>query len=322
MFLRIARTLVRALFIGTVSVGIIAPASLAFAAPSPADLQHQIDDASNNLEKIVEQYNKVTEDLKATKASQVALEAQLAPMQAGMDAAYSAVRDVAVKAYEGAPISTGIALLQAGSPTDLLDQLGTLDQIGRQRHNQITGYEQAKSKYDTQKQQLDNTLAAQTAQQQQLDGQKTKINSDLQALYALRTKAYGRPTDPATKSNATAPAVSGSAGVAVRYAYGALGTPYVWAGASPGGYDCSGLTSAAWGAAGVALPHNAAMQWNVVAHISRGALKPGDLVFYSGLGHVGIFVGGNQIIHAPHAGTVVQLSSVDIMPPYGYGRVR
>ena len=79
---------------------------------------------------------------------------------------------------------------------------------------------------------------------------------------------------------------------------------------------------AAWAAAGKSLPHNAAMQWNVVAHISRGSLAFGDLVFYNGLGHVGIYVGNNQIIHAPHAGTNVQLASIDIMPPYGYGRVR
>jgi cell wall-associated NlpC family hydrolase len=320
--LRIARTLVRALLIGTVSVGIVVPATVASAAPSPADLQRQIDDASNNLEKIVEQYNRVTEDLKATTAAQAALATQLAPLQAGMDAAYSAVQDIAVKAFEGAPLSTGAALLQAGSPTDLLEQLGALDQIGRQRHTQIAGYQQAKSKYDAQKRQLDTNQAAQTAQQQQLDAQKTKINSDLQALYALRTQAYGRPSDPPAKSNATAPAVSGSAGVAVRYAYSALGVPYVWAGESMSGFDCSGLVKAAWGAAGASLPHNAAMQWSAVAHIGRGDLKPGDLVFYNGLGHVGIFVGGNQIIHAPHAGTVVQLGSVDIMRPYGYGRVR
>jgi len=320
--LRIARTLVRALLIGTVSVGVVLPAAVASAAPSPADLQRQIDDASNNLEKIVEQYNRVTEELKATTAAQAALTTQLAPLQAGMDAAYSAVQDIAVKAFEGAPLSTGAALLQAGSPMDLLDQLGALDQIGRQRRTEIAGYEQAKSKYDGQKKQLDATQAAQTAQQQQLDAQKTKINSDLQALYALRTQAYGRPTDPPTRSNATPPAVAGSAGVAVRYAYSALGVPYVWAGETMGGFDCSGLTKAAWGAAGRSLPHNAAMQWSAVAHIGRGDLRPGDLVFYNGLGHVGIFVGGNQIIHAPHAGTVVQLASVDIMPPYGFGRVR
>ena len=86
--------------------------------------------------------------------------------------------------------------------------------------------------------------------------------------------------------------------------------------------DCSGLIEAAWGAAGRSLPHNAAMQWNVVAHISRSQLALGDLVFYDGLGHVAMYVGNNQIIHAPHAGTVVQLASIDIMTPYGYGRVR
>src|SRR2546429_8575039 len=138
----------------------------------------------------------------------------------------------------------------------------------------------------------------------------------------MRTKAYGRPTDPPARSNATAPAISGAAGVAVRFAYGALGVPYVWAGEGPGGYDCSGLTAAAWGAAGHSLPHNAAEQWGVVAHIGRGDLKAGDLVFYNGLDHVAIYVGNNQVIHAPHAGTAVQLASVDIMPPYGYGRVR
>jgi len=148
--------LVRALLIGTASVGIVVPATVASAAPSPADLQKQIDDVSNNLEKIVEQYNRVTEDLKATAAAQAALASQMAPLQASMDAAYSAVQDIAVKAYKGAPMSTGMALLQAGSPTDLLEQLGTLDELGRQRRTEISGYEQAKSKYDGQKKQLDD----------------------------------------------------------------------------------------------------------------------------------------------------------------------
>ncbi len=317
--MRSVRTLLRALLVGTVAVAIVAPASIASAAPST---QQQIDQASAELEKIVEQYNKVTEQLHATQAQQATLQAQLAPLQASMDAAYSSVSGLARKAYEGVPMGTGAALLTAGSPDSLVDQLTALDQIGRRQHHEISGYEQARAKYDNDKKQLDATAATQTAQQQSLAGQKSKIDNDLKHLYDLRTQAYGSATQASgTRYTGTIPAVSGKAGVAVRFAYGAIGKPYGWGQAGPDSYDCSGLTMAAWGAAGVSLPHNAAMQWDVVHHIPRGSLAPGDLVFYNSLGHVGIYVGNNQIIDAPHAGTNVRLTSIDIMTPYGYGRV-
>ena len=76
----------------------------------------------------------------------------------------------------------------------------------------------------------------------------------------------------------------------------------------------------AWKAAGVSLPHNAAQQWSRVRHISRSQLAPGDLVFYNGLGHVGIYIGNNQNIHAPNSRTVVKISPIDTDPIYGYGR--
>jgi len=63
------------------------------------------------------------------------------------------------------------------------------------------------------------------------------------------------------------------------------------------------------------------MQWNQVTHINRSQLLPGDLVFYSGLGHIAIYVGGGNVIHAPTFGEPVQQAKVDMMPPYGYGRV-
>lgn len=64
------------------------------------------------------------------------------------------------------------------------------------------------------------------------------------------------------------------------------------------------------------------MQWGVVSHISRSELRPGDLVFYNSLGHVSIYVGGGQVIHAPTFGRNVEKRNVDLMKPYGYGRVR
>src|SRR3712207_9254748 len=82
------------------------------------------------------------------------------------------------------------------------------------------------------------------------------------------------------------------------------------------------LFRSAWRRAGKSLPHNAAMQWNATARISRAQLRPGDLVFYRGLGHVALYVGGNMVIDAPRAGTRVAKRSINIMAPMGYGRVR
>jgi cell wall-associated NlpC family hydrolase len=98
----------------------------------------------------------------------------------------------------------------------------------------------------------------------------------------------------------------GVVGIAMRY----LGVPYVWGGASPGGFDCSGLVMYVYGQMGVSLPHYTGAQWNVGVPVSRGDLQPGDLVFFDGLGHVGIYIGGNQFIHAPHTGDVVKISSL------------
>ncbi len=98
----------------------------------------------------------------------------------------------------------------------------------------------------------------------------------------------------------------GAVGIAMQY----LGTPYVWGGASPGGFDCSGLVVYVYAQLGLSLPHYTGALWNVGTPVTQDQLEPGDLVFFNGLGHMGIYIGGGQFIHAPHTGDVVKISNL------------
>ncbi len=319
--------LLRAMVLSAVAVAVVAPAAAASADPSASDLQQQIDQSNIAFEKVVEQYNGINEQLKATQAAADDLNAKMAPLQSNMDSAYANVGQIAVRAYMDGRESPVAALLSDGSTASLIEELTALNHLARVQQSDIQSYTRTKTEYDQQKSKLDALLNQQRVDQKKLVDQKAKIEGDLTRLLdlqrrAARTTASITTTGSTSKPSSPPPSVSGAAGIAVRFAYGAIGTPYVYGAAGDGGYDCSGLTMAAWAAAGKSLPHNAAMQWNVVAHISRSQLQPGDLVFYYSLGHVAIYVGGGQIIHAPHPGTTVQLASVDMAPPYGYGRVR
>jgi hypothetical protein len=98
---------------------------------------------------------------------------------------------------------------------------------------------------------------------------------------------------------------------AVQYARRLVGIPYRWGGDSPNtGFDCSGLVRFVYGHFGVALPHSSYADFDLGTRVSRGSLRPGDLVFFDGVGHVGLYIGDGRFIHAPHTGTSVQVTSL------------
>ena len=142
-------------------------------------------------------------------------------------------------------------------------------------------------------QQAQARLAAQSAQ-----GQGFVADSQVVAL--------GTPSVEAGLAPAPDARYGGVVGVAMQF----LGTPYVWGGSSPSGFDCSGLITYAYAQMGVSLPHHAASQYGMGVPVSRDQLQPGDLVFFNGLSHAGIYIGGGQFIHAPHSGDVVKISSL------------
>ncbi|MEU1604966.1 C40 family peptidase [Micromonospora matsumotoense] len=322
------RMLLRTLAVAGLSAALIAPSAPVRAEPSVADLTARIERSSADLERIVESYNKLNEEIKTNQATASGLHARIGPLEAQAAQSRAAVGQIAATAYKTGGLRTAEAILDPAGGS-LVDRLGTLDQLTRHRQQQIDGYTADQRALLDQKARLDSTLARQAAQSRAIVKTKKRIEQDLAKLYEMRRAAYGRATEaPATKpvrsspaDTPDAPAVSGSAGAAVRYAYGAIGKPYVWGAEGPNGYDCSGLTLAAWRSAGKRLPHNAAMQWNATSRVSRGELRPGDLVFYSGLGHVALYVGGGQVIDAPSAGRNVLKRKMNMMSIAGYGRV-
>jgi cell wall-associated NlpC family hydrolase len=123
-------------------------------------------------------------------------------------------------------------------------------------------------------------------------------------------------------ASAPAPAVSSRSGIAISAAMAQQGVPYRFAASSPGvAFDCSGLTAYAWAQAGVFLPHQSRQQYAAVPHVSQGEAQPGDLLFYySPISHVGIYLGGGQLVHAPNTGSTVKVAGVNWGKVTGVGR--
>ena len=122
-----------------------------------------------------------------------------------------------------------------------------------------------------------------------------------------RAAGTGRVFHP---QRARAPWAGSVGSAAARFSHRFLGTPYVWAGTTPSGFDCSGFVRYVYAHFGYRLPHSSYADWSLGQHVPRRSLRPGDIVFF-GLGHVGIWVGHGRFIHAPQTGDVVSVERLD-----------
>jgi cell wall-associated NlpC family hydrolase len=154
--------------------------------------------------------------------------------------------------------------------------------------------------------QLRNSLRTRRAAMQKLVSQEKALVRKLTPAQQVATGIGGG----STTGTYTGP-TSTQAEKAVAYAYAQLGCPYVYGGIGPcsQGFDCSGLTMEAWAAAGVSIPRTSYEQWGSLPHVSVSDMQPGDILVMLGAGHVGIYVGHGEMIHAPQAGQNVQLVS-------------
>ncbi|WP_433618679.1 NlpC/P60 family protein [Dactylosporangium sp. CA-139114] len=307
----------------TVVAVLLAGTGAAQAEPTPAELERQIDEMWNQLEPTIEQYNQVHTQLKDNQAKAQKLQQQLQPLQAQVDAAMGKISEIAVRQYKTGRLTTLQVLLSGSTPTDTLDQLTVVNAIARNERAQIQDVAAARDRLAADKRTLDTLIARQTTEDKELAAKKTQIEAKISELQKLRQQAYGGSGATGTLKPVACPVdyLGGAGGTAAKKACELIGKPYVWGATGPKGYDCSGLTMAAWAAAGMSLRHYTKWQWEDAKPVAKADLRPGDLVFfYSDLHHVGLYVGGGWMVHAPTTGDYVRMAKLDGRPIAGYRR--
>jgi peptidoglycan DL-endopeptidase CwlO len=310
-------------------------------------VMNQIHGLDANLEQAVEAFNlanvklgRIESDLRENRRELRIAQSNLARARASLEARL-------IQMYTSGNADSGFAvLLGANSIEDLIERVDTVNRVSDQSGRVLKEVRKYRTAVRTRRVKLKEAhveqarlVAERAAQKASIEGQLAQrqemlssIRSEIGRLQEqerarqaqLAAAARARLASPQTGVEVLA-ASSGSidsteqplpaappgryggvVGIAMQY----LGTPYVYGGASPSGFDCSGFVMYVFAQVGVSLPHNAAAQYGYGTPVSRSQLQPGDLVFFNGLGHDGIYIGGGQFIHSPHTGDVVKISSL------------
>ena len=317
------RKIVRALFgaVATITI-VLASGAHAHAEPDPTAIEQQIDQQWNALEPIIEQYNQVHSQLKDGQAKQAALQRQLMPLELQIDNAMARVGDLAAHYYRSGAGMMVTAVVSGDDADDFVEKLTLVNQIAHIQRTRIGAVAAARDRFAADKKVLDDLVKQLAAQDADLAAKRKDIEAKLASLQKLRQQAYGTGGTGTLKPVACPfEYLSGKGGTAASKACGLIGRPYEYGAAGPSTYDCSGLTMVAWAAAGVSLAHQSQTQWRTAKVITAAERRPGDLVFfYSDLHHVGIYVGGGWMVHAPTTGDFVRMAKIEGRPLMGYRR--
>jgi peptidoglycan DL-endopeptidase CwlO len=304
----------------------------------------QVQQIDSQLEHAVDAYNLANIKLDGIERDVEANRRYLVLARANLGTARKRLADRLVDLYtNGEDSSTVAVLLGATSLDDLLERIDTANRVSEQdslvlgevirhrreaqrRARQLAGMQarqrQIVAAREAERASIESQLAERQALLSSIRTEIGRIRAEeraRQAALARQTRA-SLPVQQPLDDSIGASAISaegatiappsrygGVVGIAMRY----LGTPYRWGGSSPStGFDCSGFIMYVFAQVGVSLPHNAAAQYGYGTPVSRDQLQPGDLVFFNGLGHAGIYVGGGNFIHSPHTGDFVKISSI------------
>lgn len=328
-------------FIGLALVPVVASAAPTTpttpSSPSTTDsatlsaVQQKIIKMQHDLEVVTEAYNdaNIALDKQKTAAGKAAGEYTAAKKSLATE--QKSVSKQGASAYQADQMAGLSTIMSSGSPQEVLDKLNALDRISTNKNLVLVKFAQAQQKAQTIKVAADKAAAAAAMTAKDLTAKKAKIESGLAALKQqlnsltatqqaqVMTVSGGQAVQAPTVAVAQTPTSTGpvagaptaAASAAVNAALSRQGMPYVWAAAGPSSFDCSGLTMWAYAQAGVGLPHSSSSQRSAGPSVGFGSLLPGDLVFMPG--HVGMYIGGGQVVHAPTSGDVVKVVAFSSM---------
>jgi cell wall-associated NlpC family hydrolase len=317
-------TLIAASVAAVALVGSI-PAGTAQAQPSIQDVQHRVDRLYHAAEQASERYNQIHVQLKQMRGDVAALRADESRQAKRTEQARRLVADSIVQQYEGDSLSAVGQAVVSNDPTAFVSKLTTMSAFNSMQAGQYSSF-LTESKALTIRQNATRDQLAQVADlEKQAAQDKAAIDKNLAAAKELLGKLQAAARErmlAASRSGTTIPTsdipASGRAAVAVHYAMAQVGKPYVYGAAGPNSFDCSGLTMAAWGAAGVGLPHSSSAQYGSGTHIAESQLQPGDLVFYySPISHVGMYIGNGMIVNAENPSAGIRVTGLHTMPYVG-----